>query len=72
VGRRGYRPEFRREVLDLIEARPVVDLERDLGISAQLIYTWHRRPALMSSCQLGEARHVHLSPRSPRDRKRGT
>jgi transposase len=44
VGRRGYPPEFRRRVLDLVEAgRPVVDVARDLGISAQSIYTWRRQ-----------------------------
>ena len=44
MGRRGYPPEFRRKVLDLVEAgRPVVDVARDLGISAQSIYTWRRQ-----------------------------
>jgi transposase len=44
VGRRGYPPEFRRKVLDLVEAgRPVVDVARDLGISAESIYTWRRQ-----------------------------
>jgi len=44
VGRRGYPPEFRRKVLDLVAAgRPIVDLARDLGISAQSIYTWRRQ-----------------------------
>jgi transposase len=40
VGRRGYPPEFRRKVLDLVDAgRPVADVARDLGISAESIYT---------------------------------
>ena len=44
MGRRGYSPEFRRKVLDLVEAgRPVADIARDLGISAQSIYTWRRQ-----------------------------
>jgi hypothetical protein len=44
VGRRGYPPEFRRKVLDSIEAgRPVIDVARDLGISAESIYTWRRQ-----------------------------
>ena len=43
MGRRGYPPEFRRKVLDLVAAgRPVVDVARDMGISAQSIYTWAR------------------------------
>ena len=41
MGRRGHPPEFRRKVLDLVAAgRPIVDVARDLGISAQSIYTW--------------------------------
>lgn len=44
MGRRGYPPEFRRRVLDLLAAgRRVVDLARDLGISVQTIYTWRRQ-----------------------------
>ena len=44
MGRGGYPPEFRRKVLDLVEAgRPVVDVARDLEISAQSIYTWRRQ-----------------------------
>jgi putative transposase len=44
VGRRGYPPEFRRKVLDLVAAgRPVVEVARDLGISAQSIYSWRRQ-----------------------------
>jgi transposase-like protein len=32
VGRRGYPPEFRREVLDLVEAgRPIAELAQALG-----------------------------------------
>jgi transposase len=44
MGRRGYPPEFRRRVLDLLDAgRKVVDLARDLGISNQTIYVWRRQ-----------------------------
>ena len=44
MGRRGYPREFRRKVLDLVEAgRPVIDVARDLGVSAQSIYTWRRQ-----------------------------
>lgn len=44
MGRGGYPPEFRRKVLDLVDAgRPVVDVARDLGISAQSIYVWRRQ-----------------------------
>jgi transposase-like protein len=44
MGRRGYPPEFRRKVVDLVEAgRSVADVARDLGISEQSIYTWRRQ-----------------------------
>jgi transposase-like protein len=44
MGRRGYSPEFRRKVLDLVEAgRSVADVARDLEISDQSIYTWRRQ-----------------------------
>ena len=44
MGRRGYSPEFRRKVVDLVEAgRTVADVARDLGISEQSIYTWRRQ-----------------------------
>ena len=44
--RRGHPPEFRRRVLDLLEAgRPVAEVARDLAISDQTISTWRRRTA---------------------------
>lgn len=47
MGRRGYPPEFRRRVLDLLDSgRKVVDLARDLGISNQTIYVWRRQEAI--------------------------
>jgi transposase-like protein len=44
MGRRAHPPEFRRRVLDLIEAgRRVAEVAADLGISEQTIYTWRRQ-----------------------------
>jgi putative transposase len=44
MGRRGYPPEFRRKVLNLVEAgRPIAEVAQALGISAQSIYTWHHQ-----------------------------
>lgn len=44
MGRRGYLSEFRRQVLDLVEAgRPIAEVAQALGISAQSIYTWRRQ-----------------------------
>ena len=43
MGRRGYPPQFRRKVLDLVEAgRPIAEIAQALGISTQSIYTWRR------------------------------
>ena len=39
-----YSPEFRRKVLDLVEAgRPVAQVAADLDISDQTIYVWRRQ-----------------------------
>jgi transposase-like protein len=44
MGRRGYPPGLRREVLDLVEAgRSVANVARDLELSDQSIYTWRRK-----------------------------
>jgi transposase-like protein len=44
MGRRGYPPEFRHRVLDLLAAgRKVADLARDLEVSDQTLYTWRRQ-----------------------------
>lgn len=44
MGRRGYPPEFRRKVLDLLESgRSVAEVARDLQISDQSIYSWRRQ-----------------------------
>jgi transposase-like protein len=49
---RRYPAEFRRKVLDLVAAgRPVAQVAYDLGISAQVIYTW-RRQQLIDSGQI--------------------
>jgi putative transposase len=65
--RKGYPLEFRRRALDLIASgRKVVDVARDLGISDQTLYTWHRQeridrgelPGMTSTeqCELAGAR----------------
>ena len=44
MGARGYPPEFRRKVLDLVEAgRSIAEVAHDLGISDQSIYSWRRQ-----------------------------
>jgi transposase-like protein len=54
MGRRGYPPEFRRRVLDLIEAgRRVAEVADDLGISDQTIYTWRRQDRIDRGLEAG-------------------
>lgn len=44
MGRRGYPPECRRRVLNLIDAGGKVrDVARDLGFSEQTIYVWRKQ-----------------------------
>ena len=52
--RRGYPPEFRRKVLDLLAAgRKVVDVARDLELSDQTIYNWRRQDRIDRGLQPG-------------------
>lgn len=54
VGRRGYPPEFRRKVLDLVESgRPVAEVAEDLGINDQSIYTWRRQDRIARGLEPG-------------------
>jgi transposase len=54
VGRRGYPPEFRRKVLDLLESgRKVADVARDLEISDQTIYSWRRQDRIDKGLEPG-------------------
>lgn len=54
MGRRGYPPEFRGKVLDLVAAgRSVVDVARDLGISAQSIYVWREQDRIDKGLEPG-------------------
>lgn len=54
MGRRGYPPEFRRRVLDLVEAgRPIARVANDLGISQQTIYVWRRQDRIDKGLEPG-------------------
>jgi len=56
VGRRGYPPEFRRRVLDLVEAgRPIAEVAQGLGISGQSIYTWRRQDRIDRGLEPGRS-----------------
>jgi transposase len=54
MGRRGYPPEFRRRVLDLVEAgRPIAEVAKALGISGQSIYSWRRQDRIERGLEPG-------------------
>ena len=54
MGRRGYPAEFRRRVLDLVEAgRRVAEVAEDLGISEQTIYNWGRQDRIDRGLEAG-------------------
>jgi transposase-like protein len=54
MGRRGYPPEFRCRVLDLVEAgRPIAEVAKALGISDQSIYTWRRQDRIDRALEPG-------------------
>ena len=54
MGRRGYPAEFRRRVLDLVEAgRRVADVAQDLGITEQTIYNWRRQDRIDRGLESG-------------------
>jgi putative transposase len=60
MGGGGYSPEFRRKVLDLIEAgRKVVDVARDLGISSGTIYNWRRQDRIDRGLEPGLSSGEH-------------
>ncbi len=55
MGRPGFPAEFRRRVIDLVEAgRRVADVVNDLGIGGQTIYTWRHQDridrGLLAAC----------------------
>lgn len=55
MGCRGYPPEFRRKVLDLLESgRKVADVAQDLEISDQTIYAWRRQDPVDKGLEPGQ------------------
>jgi transposase-like protein len=54
MSRRGYPPEFRRRVVQLVEGgRKVADVAADLGIGEQTIYTWWRQARIDAGLEAG-------------------
>lgn len=54
MARRGYAPEFRRRVVDLVEAgRKVSEVAAELEVSEQTIYTWRRQSRVDAGLETG-------------------
>lgn len=54
MARKGYPPEFRRRVVELVEGgRKVVEVAADLGVSEQSIYTWRRQARIDAGVEAG-------------------
>jgi len=54
MARRGYPPEFRRRVVDLVEGgRKVSEVAVELEVSEQTIYTWRRQARIDSGLEAG-------------------
>ena len=54
MARKGYPPEFRRRVVELVEGgRKVAEVAADLGVSEQSIYTWRRQARIDSGVEVG-------------------
>ena len=67
---KSYPPEFRRKVLDLVDAgRQVAQVAADLGISEQTIYVW-RRQDLIDTGQLPGLDQRRATPSWPPPDKR--
>jgi transposase-like protein len=73
MGRRGYPPEFRRKVLDLVEAgRPIAEVAKALGISDQSISTWRGQDRIDRGLVPGlSSREGGAGGRPPSDRPAG-
>jgi transposase len=77
VVRRGYPPEFRPKVLDLVEAgRPIAEVAKALGISDQSISTWRqdridRAGARPDQCREGRVGRGQAADRRAGDRAAG-
>ena len=71
MGRRGYPPEFRRRVLELIgTGRRVRTVATDLEISEQTIYAWRRQDRIDRGLEPGLSSTEHAELVAARQRIR--
>jgi transposase-like protein len=60
MARRGYPPEFRRRVVDLIEGgKKVSEVASELGVSQQTIYVWRRQARIYAGLEAGVTTPEH-------------
>ena len=60
MARRGYPPEFRRRVVDLVEGgKKVSEVASDLGVSQQTIYVWRRQARIDAGLEAGVTTSEH-------------
>lgn len=58
---KAYAPEFRRKVLDLLDAgRKVAEVAADLGVTQQTIYNWRRQHLIDSGRMPGVTSSDHV------------
>ncbi len=54
MARRGYPPEFRRRVVELVEGgRKVSEIAAEFEVSEQTIYTWRRQARIDAGLEAG-------------------
>jgi len=54
MARRGYSPEFRQRVIDLVDGgRKVAEVAIELELSEQTIYTWRRQARIDAGLEAG-------------------
>jgi transposase-like protein len=54
MARRGYPPEFRRRVIELVEGgRKISEISAELGVSQQTIYSWRRQARIDAGLEAG-------------------
>jgi len=54
MARRGYPPEFRRRVIDLVEGgRKVAEVAVELEVSEQTIHSWRRQARIDAGLEAG-------------------
>lgn len=63
---KSYPPEFRRKVLDLLDAgRKVADVAADLGVTQASIYIWRRQHLIDTGRMPGLTSSDHVEPSRP-------